>query len=288
MDYLQKMNDALDYIESNLDGDIDYEKASNLACCSIFYFQRMFSFIADVTLSEYIRRRRMTLAAFELQNSSVKIIDLAIKYGYESSDAFSRAFQNLHGVIPSKARNTGVSLKAFPRIAFQISIRGDVEMRYRIEKREELRIVGVKRNFKTPDESGDVVPKFWNEIFINGSFEKLSNLSTGNPKGVHGFIKVLGEDEVEYTIACITNKEVPKDMIIEVIPQSTWAIFEFTGSVNTEIADGWKRIFTEWLPTSNYKYLGKTDIECFPHSGNRQDSNFKFEIWISVEKNNDI
>lgn len=94
MDYLQRMNDALDYIENNLDGEIDYEIAASKACCSVFYFQRMFSFIADVTLSEYIRRRRLTLAAFELQNSKVKIIDLAVKYGYDSPDSFTRAFQN--------------------------------------------------------------------------------------------------------------------------------------------------------------------------------------------------
>ena len=109
MDYLNRMNEALDYIERNLDGEIDYKKVSSIACCSVSYFQRVFSFITEISLSEYIRRRRMTLAAFELQNSDVKIIDLAIKYGYESPDSFSRAFQNLHGITPSLSRNSGVN-----------------------------------------------------------------------------------------------------------------------------------------------------------------------------------
>jgi len=123
MDWLDRMNDAMDYIESNLADNISYDKIAQLAYCSTYHFQRMFPFITGVTLSEYIRRRRLTLAAFELQTSSTKVIDIAMKYGYESPDAFTRAFKNLHGVMPVSARDTGVSLKAYPRMTFQISIK---------------------------------------------------------------------------------------------------------------------------------------------------------------------
>ena len=128
MDWLDSMNKAIEYIESNLDDEISYEKASRIACCSVFHFQRMFSYIAGVPLSEYIRRRKMTLAAFDLQSTDDLIIDLSLKYGYESPTAFNRAFQGIHGISPSQARKTGTELKAYPKISFTISIKGEEQM----------------------------------------------------------------------------------------------------------------------------------------------------------------
>lgn len=161
------------------------------------------------------------MAAFELQESNAKVIDLAIKYGYESPDSFSRTFQNVHGIIPSVARNAGISLKAYPRIAFHISIKGEAEMNYRIEKKGTFRIAGIKRHFQAPEDNPNAVDIFWKEVFENGIYEELLEISTGNPVGVHGFIQVLSEEKVDYTIACITDKEPPKSMESFVIPEST-------------------------------------------------------------------
>jgi AraC family transcriptional regulator len=130
MDWLARMNNAMEYIETHLSEAIDYDQVAGIACCSTYHFQRMFSFITNVPLAEYIRRRRLTLAAFELQNTGVKVLDIALKYGYESPEAFSRAFKKMHGVAPMSARDNGVSLKAYPRLSFHISIRGDEEMNY--------------------------------------------------------------------------------------------------------------------------------------------------------------
>ncbi|MDF2568072.1 MAG: hypothetical protein K0R90_1528, partial [Oscillospiraceae bacterium] len=148
MEWLENLNQAISYIEENLEEDIDLNRVSQIACCSTFHFQRMFSYIASVPLSEYIRRRRMTSAAFELQNSDIKVIDLALKYGYESPTSFARAFQSVHGVPPSAARTEGIHLKAYPRISFLITIRGDAEMNYKIEKKDAFRIVGVKEHME--------------------------------------------------------------------------------------------------------------------------------------------
>ena len=292
MDYLKRMNAALDYIESNLDGEIDYKIVANLACCSVFHFRRIFSFIADVPLSEYIRRRKMTLAALELKRSNVKIIDLAIKYGYESADSFSRAFQELHGIKPSLARNARVTLKAYPRITFHISIKGDVEMNYRIEKKEAFRIVGITQHYQGPKDDPSAVPTFWNELHTKGILKDIFGLWNGcAPKGVHGFIQILGEEKVDYTIACISDKEPLDGMSSNIIPESTWAIFEIEGSVSTAMEDAYKRIYSEWLPTSGYRIVEDMNIECFPHDDqdilNRQSPDYKFEIWIPVVKEND-
>jgi AraC-type DNA-binding domain-containing proteins len=145
MDLLEKMNGALIYIEENLTNDIDFKEAARLAFCSEYHFKRMFSFLSGITLSEYIRRRRLTLAAFELINSNIRIIDVAVKYGYGSPDSFTRAFQSLHGVTPTEARNIGQSLKAYPPMTFQLSIKGGTQMNYRIEEKEAFRIIGIKK-----------------------------------------------------------------------------------------------------------------------------------------------
>jgi AraC family transcriptional regulator len=145
MDLLKNMNRALLYIEENLTHEIDFKEVARLAFCSDYHFKRMFSFLAGITLSEYIRRRRLTLAAFELTNSHIRIIDVAMKYGYSSADSFTRAFQGLHGVTPSQARNNGQSLKAYPQMTFQLSIKGGSEMKYRIEEKAAFHIVGIKK-----------------------------------------------------------------------------------------------------------------------------------------------
>lgn len=135
MDSLKNMNAAIQYIEDNLTNDIDFKEVARLAFCSEYHFKRMFSFLSGTSLSEYIRCRRLTLAAFELNASNVKVIDIAIKYGYNSPDSFSRAFQNLHGITPSEAKNSSHTLKAYSRMTFQLSIKGGNEMNYRIEKK---------------------------------------------------------------------------------------------------------------------------------------------------------
>ena len=162
MDWLDGINKAMEYIEANLAGEISYDRIAQIACCSTYHFQRMFPYVSGVSLSEYIRRRRLTLAAFELQHGNIKVIDAALKYGYESPEAFSRAFKSLHGVSPVSARNIGVNLKAYPKMTFSISIKGDVQMKYRIKEREAFQVFGVYANISTDMEKAfEQVPQFF-------------------------------------------------------------------------------------------------------------------------------
>ena len=140
MEWIERLNSSINYMEENMKGTIDLEEVSKIACCSTYHFQRTFTYIADITLSEYIRRRKMSLAAVDLQSGNEKVIDISLKYGYNSPTAFNRAFKSVHGISPSQAKKEGTILKVFPPISFKITIKGDSEMKYRIEKKEAFRI----------------------------------------------------------------------------------------------------------------------------------------------------
>ncbi|QSI05753.1 helix-turn-helix transcriptional regulator [Treponema pedis] len=144
MKWLEKLNNALSYIEEHLEDEISFEKAAHAACCSVYYFQRIFSYVAGVSLSEYIRRRRMTQAGFELQRTGQKVIDVALKYGYSSPTSFNRAFQSVHGIAPFEAKNIGSKLNAYPAIQFSVKVTGGNGIAYHIEKKEAIRIVGIR------------------------------------------------------------------------------------------------------------------------------------------------
>ncbi len=283
MDWLKRINRALDYIENNLDNEIDYTKVSQEACCSEYHFSRMFSSITEISLSEYIRRRRLTLAAFEIQKSDIRIIDVAVKYCYDSADSFSRAFQKVHGINPSSARDKGVQLKAFPRISFQISIKGETEMEYRIENLEfELRIIGKKKTVETR-RAFETVPTLWKEAAKDGFVQTLIDMSWENPKcnlesllGVCGKQANINEEEFDYFMGVRYDGEVKEGMEVLVIPPSTWAVFPNT-------ADAWKRLYTEWIPTSGYELANLPCIECFY----APDHNPKDELWVPVIQKNE-
>ena len=283
MEWLEKLNEALQYIEGNLDGEIKYEKAANIACCTTYHFQRMFSYIAGTPLSEYIRNRRLTKAALDLQ-SGEKVIDVAIRYGYESPTAFNRAFQKIHNVSPSVAQKEGTFLKAYPPISFKITIKGVEEMEYRIVKKEEMRIVGAKALLeKNVEENFNTVPMLWQEVAQSGKIMEIASLMGPDSKGVLGVSACMDYlDKWEYYIAVETDKEAPKGLEEYTIPACTWAVFPGEGQMPTAIQDIEKRAITEWLPTSGYEYADAPDIELYL---NQDPMNSKFEVWIPIRKN---
>ncbi|WP_105615317.1 AraC family transcriptional regulator [Vallitalea okinawensis] len=285
MDWLQKMNGAIDYIEKHLIDDLDYEEVAKIACCSVYHFQRMFSFIVDIPLSEYVRRRRLTLAALEIQNSPIKIIDLAIKYGYDSPDAFTRAFKQIHGVTPTLARNMGVELKAYPRLSFHISIKGDVEMNYRIEDKESYKVFGKSITIGLNDNPYEVIPKLWNDLRVDGSYEELCEIAGFEPyKNTFLESTLYDFDDDTYKNKYMINTllppktHVPKEFDVLTIPAAKWVVFsdsyERIEDTTEVIQKIWKRIFTEWFPTSDYEVAEGPQLEVYPKGS--------VEVWIPI------
>ncbi|MGG3268185.1 AraC family transcriptional regulator [Priestia aryabhattai] len=289
MDLLRNMNRALDYIEENLTNDIDFREVARLALCSEYHFKRMFSFLAGITLSEYIRRRRLTLAAFELKDSNIKVIDVAIKYNYSSPDSFTRAFQNLHGITPSEAKKSGSSLKAFPKMTFQLSIKGGNEMNYRIEEKEAFHIVGIKE--KVPIIFHGVNPKIaamW-ESLNDETIRELKELSNVTPLGLLSASVNFSEGRMEekgqldHYIGVATTKDCPDHLVQLEVPAGTWAVFEAVGPFPDTLQDVWGRIYSEWFPASTYEQVEGPEILWNEHK-NVTSPTFKSEIWIPVLK----
>ncbi len=283
MDWLEHMNSALSYMEDNLDGDISFEKASRLACLSLYQFQRIFSYFAGVPLAEYLRRRRLTKAAFDLQSGG-KVLDTALRYGYESPTSFNRAFQAIHGITPSAAQKQGAVLKAFPRISFQITIKGVEEMDYRIETKKPFRIVGVRTPITADaEENFKCVPEFWAKTFESNVIPQITGLMNAEPTGLLGASTCYGEDEQNYYyIAVSTDKPVPENLSELIIPESTWAIFSGSGTPGS-IGNLQRRIFSEWLPSSGYEWATCADIEVYL---NDSPTDMKYEVWLPVTKKN--
>ena len=284
MEWVSRLNEAVDYIEVNLDKEISYDKAAQIACSSTFHFIRMFSYIADVPLSQYIRRRRLTLAAFDLQTGSEKIIDIALKYGYESPTAFNRAFHNVHGISPTAARKKGVSLKAYPRISFKITIKGDAEMNYKIITKDAFKIVGLKEHFDMCiEECFEKVPLFWQKTIQSGAIPQILEQMSKEPYGLLGVSTCMNGQDMDYYIAVATDKETLEGMTEYTVPACTWAVFECVGAMPTAIQELQKRIVTEWLPTSGYEYANAPDIEVY-FEGDQQSAEYKCEVWLPIAK----
>jgi len=289
MDLLKGMNTAMKYIEENLTNEIDIKEVASLAYCSEYHFKRMFSFLAGITLSEYIRRRRLSLAALEIHNSKVKVIDVAIKYGYNSPDSFTRAFVNLHGITPSEARESGQQLKAYPLMTFQLSIRGGNEMNYRIEQKEAFNIVGIMKRvpivFK--GENPDIT-EMWKSLDAD-KIAQLQKLSNAEPVGIiqastnfsEGRMEEKGE--LDQYIGVATTQENPENFSKLQVPALTWAIFESTGPFPHTLQETWARIYSEWFPSSNYEVTEGPEMLSIKNKDLSSPS-VKCEIWIPVLK----
>lgn len=284
MDWFKNLKMTIDYIEDNLDREISYEKAANISGCSVHYFQRIFTGVTGISLSEYIRRRRMTQAGLELQSRQCKVIDVALKYGYTSPTAFNRAFQMIHGITPAAAKKSGSRLNAYPPIEFKVSVSGEEAMSYRIEEKKAMRLIGITTPLVEDMKLNQThIPHFWQTVIDSDAFDKIHDLSEGEPSGIIGCSVYHNHDDFYYAIASASTQCVPEGMKEIIIPEATWVIFECSTPYKDSVQKIFQRFVSEWLPFSHYRYAMLPDLEIYPFYEDYEQSTVS-EVWIAIEK----
>ena len=287
MSWVDSIQVAIDYTEKHLlDTDLSVEQIAKACNSSTFHFQRTFSILTDITVGDYIRRRRLTLAAQELVNTKNKIIDIAYKYGYETPEAFAKAFRKQHKLSPKEARKKLGPLQSYNRLVIKIKLEGVIPMNYKIVEKDAFQVVGVKRtyNYKNGDNLRGI-PQFWDDVHADGTNDQLFDLNNGDVQGVLG-VCVVEEHEkqngqMDYWIATACTDIVPNGMDSYEIPASKWVIFEVHGAMPHAIQDTWKKIHSEWFPSNPYKPAGTAELEVYTHE-NPSNPDYYSEIWIPI------
>ena len=288
MDWITGIQNAINYIEEHLTEEIDYEIVAKEASCSSFYLQRIFSILCGMTLGDYIRNRRLTLAGNELSAADDKVIDIALKYGYESPESFTRAFSRFHGVTPSKAKKDGSKLKSFSRLSVKITLSGGNIMDYKIIEKNAFDIIEkVEAHTVENSENAKSIPDFWMRSHNDGTVKTLLDTT---PDRIYIFGVCYGNlpenaKTFDYSIAakCDNNTVVPEGFRKNTIPARTWAVFECKGAMPNAMQDMWHKIISEFFPTSGYQPTYEMDIEAYT-DGNMGSPDYRSEIWVPVIK----
>ena len=277
MDWVRTINDAIEYMEENLTEDIELADISRSVNLSAFHFQRAFTLLTGMSPAEYLRKRRLSQAGAELETGNVKVIDIALKYGFNSPESFTKAFSRFHGVSPTQAQK-GEPIQFMSRYTVRITIEGGSIMEYKIEKWEEMDILVHAKVFHA-ETSENEIPKFWDEYYANEEYRKIPGYL-----GVCAQEKTEG-DEFKYGIGCKASDSdgVPEGFEIIHIPEYDWAVFKCVGPSPKAIQDTWDRIYKEWLPVSDYELIPDVDIENYL-PGDPSSKDYVSEICIPVKK----
>ncbi|MFD7090210.1 GyrI-like domain-containing protein [Streptomyces sp. NPDC059892] len=287
---LERLNQAMEHIERNLGQRIEVAELARIAVTSEYHFRRLFSALAGIPLSEYIRRRRLTVAGAEVLGGERTLLDVAVRYGYGSGEAFARAFRALHGVGPGEARRTGATLRSQPRMSFRLIVEGSADMRYRVVQKPEFRVVGPKTRVPLVHEGMN--PAIVS--FIRGlgretlqRLEELGELSGQEPRGIVAVTDDLAESraegtELDYLHGVVTDAAAPEGMEALTIPAGTWAVFESSGEFPRALQYLWRDVYTQWFPSNPYRSVPGPELlrTRLSEDGARADA----ELWIRVER----
>lgn len=287
MNMLKNMNDALQYIEEHLEDDIDFGKVAMLAGVSEYHFRKLFSYLSGMSLGTYIRNRRLSKAVFDLQQGQERVVDIAVKYGYDSADGFSRAFREWSGINPSDVKNS-TAFKAFPRLAFQLTLQGGMDMDYRIIEKEAFKLVGITKRVPIVFEGQNPEIMKLAQSLTAEQRERLQRMRNTDVKTVvnasfhfdEGRMEEKGQ--LDHLIGSITTLEQDfGEFDVIAVPAGTWATFSTDGPFPQALQEMWGKIFSEWLPSSNLELVDGPEIS---FNGDFSDpQNVYSEIWIPVK-----
>lgn len=284
MGWIESITDAISYIEENLTQKITMDDIAKHACLSSFYFQKGFALLCGFTVSEYIRKRRLSLAGTELIQSNQKIIDIALKYGYDSPDSFTKAFTRFHGVTPTAVRKEAAMIKSYAPLKINFTLKGGYTMDYKIMEKEAFTVMGIQKTFEYENATMEV-PKFWQEHFQMGRDKTVC--------GMYGINRdqEMGGNQFEYMIAdnYDPTEEIPEGFTTQIIPKHTWAVFACVGSASKIMPEINQKIFSEWLPNNkDYDIADGYNIEMYTDVANYakgiEDEKYYSEIWIPIKK----
>jgi len=284
---LERLNQAMEHVERNLGQEIEVKELARIAFTSEYHFRRLFSALAGMPLSEYVRRRRLTLAGAEVLAGERTLLEIAVRHGYGSGEAFARAFRSVHGVGPGEARRTGAVLSSQPRMSFRLIVEGSSSMRYRVVEKEEFRLVGRKARVPLVHEGmNPAIVEFLRGIPAEVR-QRMEALSDQEPEGLLNVSVGLGENreegtELDYYCGVVTGSEVPEDMDDLVVPAGVWAVFENSGEFPLSIQYLWRDVFTQWFPSNPYRSRPGPEMlrTVLSEDGARADS----QLWIPVER----
>lgn len=284
---LNRLNQALDHIEHRLDQQVDVAELARIAATSEYHLRRMFSALAGMPLSEYVRRRRLTVAGAEVLAGRESLLEIAVRYGYGSGEAFARAFRVMHGVGPGEARRTGAALVSQPRLTFRLTVEGSSSMRYRVVDRPEFGVVGLKARVPLVH----LGPNQAIIDFVRGidprTLERLEKLSDQEPQGIVAVCDDLDPSraegtELDYYQGVITSADAPDGTVVLPVPAGTWAVFTTSGPAPQAIQKLWYDVFTEWFPSNPYRSRPGPEILRTVLSPDKTEADA--ELWLPVER----
>ncbi len=280
--YADKINSLLDYIESNLAGEISHREMAEMMAMSVYELRRIFAFIIGTPLSDYIRQRRLSAAVFDLRGGELSITEIAAKYGYDSPSSFSRAFRDMQGVSPSEARNGEVKLKAYPRASLRFSVTGADSIEFSLMERQKLKLCGM-RGVSDPLRS-DCGEEIWNAYYEKGYHDRLLGLFDGREFAAY---TDLGESGVGCHIGALIplEMETPEGMDELIIEPSLWAVFDVVGTLDWQQSGAYYRVVTEWLESSGYERNPDIcNLESFPVEPREESEDMKWKIYYPIRK----
>ncbi|MFE4049014.1 GyrI-like domain-containing protein [Streptomyces sp. YIM B13518] len=287
---LERLNQALEHIEGRLDQQVDVAEVARIAATSEYHLRRMFSALAGMPLSEYVRRRRLTVAGAEVLAGQEPLLEIAVRYGYSSGEAFARAFRAVHGIGPGEARRTGAALVSQPRLAFRLTVEGNTSMRYRVVDKPDFTVVGLKTRVPLVHTG----PNQAIIDFVRGiapqALERLEKLSDQEPRGIVAVCDDLDPSraegtELDYYQGVITTAAAPEGATVLPVPAGAWAVFTTSGPAPRAIQELWRDVFTQWFPSNPYR--GRPGPEILRTTLSSDGAEADAELWLPVERDTD-